>query len=91
MTISTIEDVRAHLLGALADLRDKDKPMDPDRARAIAQVAGVIVDTARVEVDFIKATGTATGTGFIPQQDPKPAIGTEKQGVLGVVTHRMKG
>jgi hypothetical protein len=31
--------------------------MEPDRARAIAQVAGVLVDSARVEVDYIRATG----------------------------------
>lgn len=31
--------------------------MDVDRARAIAQVAGVLVDTAKAEVEYIKATG----------------------------------
>lgn len=41
----------------LASLRDRDNPMEPDRARAVAAVAGVLVDTARVEVDYIKATG----------------------------------
>ena len=43
-----IEDLRGHLMATLASLRD--------RARAIAQVAAVLVDTARVEVDYVKAT-----------------------------------
>lgn len=57
MTTPNISQVRQHLLDTLADLRSTDKPMDVDRARAVAQVAGVLVDTARVEVDYIKATG----------------------------------
>lgn len=52
-----IADLRNHLMATLASLRDRDNPMEPDRARAVAQVAGVLVDTARVEVDYIKATG----------------------------------
>lgn len=57
MTAPSIEQVRQHLLDTLASLRSQDNPMDVDRARAVAQVAGVLVDTARVEVDYIKATG----------------------------------
>lgn len=55
-----IETLRESLLGTLADLRDRKNPMDPARARAIADVAGVLVDSARVEVDYIKATGQET-------------------------------
>lgn len=57
MTTPHISSLREHLMGTLASLRDRDNPMEPDRARAVAQVAGVLVDTARVEVDYIKATG----------------------------------
>ena len=57
MTSPNIHTLREHLMGTLASLRDRDNPMEPDRARAVAQVAGVLVDTARVEVDSIKATG----------------------------------
>ena len=52
-----INTLREHLMATLASLRDRENPMEPDRARAVAQVAGVLVDTARVEVDYIKATG----------------------------------
>ena len=52
-----MNELRAHLMATLQSLRDRDNPMEPDRARAVAQVAGVLVDTAKVEVDYIKATG----------------------------------
>lgn len=65
-----INELRSHLLDTLKDLRRRNEPMEPDRARAIAQVAGVLVDSAKVEVDFLKAThqehsdffGSPTGT-----------------------------
>ena len=40
--MSTITDLREHLMDTLASLRDRDNPMDVDRARAVAQVAGVL-------------------------------------------------
>lgn len=51
-----INELREHLMNTLEDLRNRSNPMEPGRARAIATVAGVLVDTARVEVDFLKAT-----------------------------------
>lgn len=53
--MNNIDTLRTQLLDTLSDLRRRDNPMEPDRARAIAQVAGVIVDTARVEVDYLRA------------------------------------
>lgn len=57
MTTPHIDLVREQLLATLADLRNRETPMDIDRARAVAQVASVLVDTAKVEVDYIKVTG----------------------------------
>jgi hypothetical protein len=61
-----IEDLRNHLFETLEALKDKDKPMDIERAKAIAQVADVLVETAKVEVQFIHAVG-GKGSGFIPE------------------------
>lgn len=61
-----IEDLRNHLFAALEGLADKDEPMELERAKAIADVARVIVDSAKAEVAFIQATGRREGTGFIP-------------------------
>lgn len=70
MTAPHIDQLRQHLLDTLTSLRDRDNPMEPDRARAVAQVASVLVDTAKVEVDYIKATG-ADSAAFLAV---KPAL-----------------
>lgn len=61
-----IDDLRNHLFETLEALKDDDKPMDLDRAIAIADVAKVIVESAKVEVAFLKVTGAAQGTTFFP-------------------------
>lgn len=66
---NTITALRQHLLDTLADLRNPNKPLDIERAQAVAGVAKVLIDSARVEVDFIKATG-CSGSGFIPEGEP---------------------
>ena len=60
-----IGDLRDHLFATLEDLRDKDKPMDIARAKAIANVAAAIVNSAKVENEYMKLTGSP-GTGFVP-------------------------
>lgn len=64
MSTTHINDLREHLMATLADLRDRKNPMEPDRARAVAQVAGVLVDSARAEIEFIKVT-KSDGSGFM--------------------------
>lgn len=44
--------------------------MDIDRAKAVVQVADAITATAKIEVEAMKITG-GTGTGFIPDQQPR--------------------
>ena len=60
-----IEDLRNHLFAALEGLADQEKSMELERAKAIADVARVIVDSAKAEVQYIQATGARGGTGFI--------------------------
>lgn len=66
-----IEDLRNHLFATLEGLQDEDKPMEIDRAKAISDVAQAIINTAKVENDFLKVTGSRGGSGFIPE-DPRP-------------------
>ena len=53
----TLDDLREQLFETLKDLRAKDKPMDVDRAKAISEVAQTFINSAKAEVDFVKATG----------------------------------
>ena len=64
-----IEDLRNHLFETLEALRNKEEPMELDRAQAVADVARVIVDSAKVEVAFLKVTGERKSTDFLPTED----------------------
>lgn len=49
-----ISDVREALFKVLDGLTDPEKPMDIERARAINETAQTIINSAKVEVDFLK-------------------------------------
>lgn len=83
-----IEDLRNHLFATLEDLRDKEKPMDIERARAIATVANVIVNSAKAEVHFMELTGSK-GSGFIPEQ-PKALPEPDHKSGARVTVHRLR-
>ena len=66
---NTIADLRKHLFETIAALKDDKKPMDIDRAKTIADVAHVVINSAKVEVDFMRMRGDdSKGTGFIPEE-----------------------
>lgn len=69
MPKNRIDDLRNHLFATLEALRDDENPMDLERAKAIATVAGVIVDSAKVEVRFLDVTGALKCTDFLPDAD----------------------
>ncbi len=83
-----INQLREHLLSPLADLRDREKPMEPDRARAVAQVAGVLVETAKVEIDYLKVTGQDRA-GFLEQPAAAPALPAAHNPFPTSVIHRL--
>ncbi len=75
-----IEDLRNHLFETLEALKDEEKPMDLDRAKTIAEVAKVIVDTSKAEVEYIKAAGARTTAGFGPEEKfERPQLGAGRR------------
>ena len=84
--MSTMNELRSALMNTLNDLRDRENPMEVDRAKAVAQVAGVLVETAKVEIDFLKVTG-GSSSSFI-ETDAKERLPT---GVTGITRHRLAG
>lgn len=62
-----ISELRDALFNQLRNLQDENKNLEKEimRADALVNVGKVIVDTAKVEVDFMRTTGSI-GTGFIP-------------------------
>lgn len=66
-----VEDLRNHLFEVIEGL--KDGSVDIEKAKAIADVGQVIVNSAKVEVDYLRVTGAAEGSGFIPDMPRGPA------------------
>jgi hypothetical protein len=57
-----MEDLRNHLFAQLERLGDETTPPSKEeieRARAVSEVAKTLIDTARVEVDFLKVKTNA--------------------------------
>jgi hypothetical protein len=52
-----LSDLRNHLFETLEALKDQDNPMDVDRARAISEVGKTLIDSAKVELQFLELTG----------------------------------
>jgi hypothetical protein len=63
MARNKINDLRDHLFETLERLKDGD--IDVQTAKAMADVGQVIINSAKIEVDFIKVTGSNTDSGFI--------------------------
>lgn len=57
MAKNRIQDLRDHLFETLEQLKDKDTPMDVERAKAIVGVSQAIIETARVEVKYMEIVG----------------------------------
>lgn len=80
-----IDDLRATLFATLQAV--KDGSMDLDKARQVNEVAKTIIETAKVEVDYLRVTGggesefinTACGADNLPP------------GITGVTRHRLAG
>jgi len=75
----TIADLRQHLFETIEALKDQANPMDIDRAKTISDVAQTIINSAKVEVDFMRMRGeSGKGTGFIPEEKEIAAPGTPR-------------
>lgn len=64
---NNIEDVRTVLFETLKDLRNKEAPMDIERAKAVSDIAGRLIDTGKLEVAYLNTVG-GVGSGFIPEK-----------------------
>lgn len=81
---NNIEDLREHLFETLKALRDPAKPMEIERAKAVSEVAQTIINSAKVEVEYAKATGVK-GSEFLEKKPELPP------GITGITQHRLKG
>jgi hypothetical protein len=64
-----ISDLRNHLFSVLEELTDPDSTYDIAKAKVVADVAQVIINSAKIENDYIKIIGGSHGTGFIEDRN----------------------
>ena len=75
MAKNKINDLRDHLFETLEALKDPEKPMDLERAKVISEVAQTIINSAKVEVDLVKAvSGSSAGGAFFNLPDEDRAV-----------------
>jgi hypothetical protein len=101
-----ISTVRKHLLDQMRALRNATTPEDMEReigrSKGISELAQAVVNTAKVEVDYLKATGQ-TSTPFLEVPPDQLYIGAgggthdvtrlpaPGNGITSITRHRMKG
>lgn len=87
-----IRDVRAALFKVLEGLTDEKNPMDIERARAANETAQTLINSAKVEVDYLRITGQESA-GFLeePAQITSDASTAGlPPGITGRTIHRLK-
>lgn len=82
MAKKNIDDLRELLFSAIEGV--KSGTLDVERARMIGDLSQVMVNSAKVEVEYAKATGQK-GSGFLEQAQDLP------NGITGIRQHRMLG
>jgi len=82
--MNDINTLRQHLFDALQGV--KDGSMSVEQAKAVSEVSQTIINSAKLEVDFCRVTGTDVGTNFIKAEEkPLPP------GIVSIRQHRLGG
>ena len=85
-----ITALRGHLFEAIRAVRAGT--LDIDKARAINDLGKTIIDTGKLEVDHIRATGNLRESGFIAPALENHAASTQPaNGITAIVRHRLAG
>lgn len=88
----TLTDLRRNLFETLQGI--KDGTIELDKARAINEVSKTIIDTAKVEVDYIKAIDGDGHSTFIPTADHpvRPPLPLDPgNGIVSITRHVLEG
>lgn len=77
ITNDKIADLRGELFAMLRTLRDPNEKIDIERFRLGNDIAQTIINSARVEVDFIRTVGPklSHGSGFLTLEPAPPPEG----------------
>lgn len=86
MSKKTIEDLRTVLFETIEGV--KAGTIDLEKAKTISDLSQVMVNTAKVEVDYARATG-ASGSDFLELGQVKTPDGALPPGITGIRRHRL--
>lgn len=89
--MNTMDDLRKMLFDTIADLRGGKT--DSATAKTVAELSQAIINTAKAEADFARATGQAVSSGLIKQAEPSRTITATGQKVVAghITSHRIAG
>jgi len=82
MAKKNIDDLRDLLFATIEGV--KGGTLDIEKAKVIGDLSQVMVNSAKVEVEYAKATGQK-GSGFLEKSEELPA------GITGIRQHRLMG
>lgn len=88
--MKTIQDLRTHLFDAIQGVRDKTLTIE--QAKTISDLSQVIVNTAKVEVDFVRATERRESQflGNAEQVASVDKLAALPNGIVGIRRHVCK-
>lgn len=86
--MKTINDLRKALFDTMEDVREGKT--ETDTAKAVVDLAQTIVNTVKVEIDFMRHSGETVDTGFISADVSSRKENEElPNGVVRVVRNRL--
>lgn len=74
-----MQDLRNHLFETLEGLKDEEKPMDVARALAVSKVADTLIASAKVEIEFMRATDAVIDGRFFDSPIDEPRLDKRDQ------------
>lgn len=85
--MSNVIELRNYLFEALKGVRDGS--ISVEQAKAVSELSQTIINSAKLEVDYCKATGQTMASGFIEAEgEQRKAL---PNGILSIRTHTIKG
>ena len=85
----SINDLREVLFATLQGVRDGS--VDLDKARAINELGKTITDTAKVEVDYLRATGGGESAFIDTSIGADGPVEGLPNGITAITRHRLQG
>ena len=81
-----LNDLRTALFDTLEKVKSGE--LELEKARAINDIGKTLIDSAKVEVQYLEAIGGAGESTFIAPEDNQTNL---PAGVVGVTRHRLQG